>query len=181
MTSGDQLIPAWEHREYPIHLLPPLRQVQTWLQSCRDLEKQDDTANIARRREATKARLREDWEQSKSLLFQKIACKNPGPAGYLGEESHRHMISHPEEIHAQLEHHWVKSIFQHYRDKEKPSWEDFADEYQEILGPKQEEYKLPPITAKQLSDKAKWRGGTHGLDGWRYRELRLLPIAIWEY
>ena len=38
MTSGAQLIPDWEHREYPIHLLPPLRQVQTWLQSCRDLE-----------------------------------------------------------------------------------------------------------------------------------------------
>ena len=85
------------------------------------------------------------------------------------------MISHPEEIHSQLEHHWVAGIFQHYKNREKPTWDDFAQEYQEILGPKQEEFKLPPITAKQLADKAKWRGGTHGLDGWRYRELRLLP------
>ena len=39
---------------------------------------------------------------------------------------------------------------------------------------------LSPITAADLSDRARWRGGTHGLDGWRYRELRLLPYSIWE-
>ena len=60
------------------------------------------------------------------------------------------MITHPEETHAQLEYHWVKGIFQHYREKAKPTWEAFANEYQEILGPKHEEFKLPPITAKQF-------------------------------
>ena len=81
MTSGAQLVPDWEHREYPIHLLPSLIQVQTWLQSCRNLEEQDDTANIASRREATKARLREDWDQSKSLLFKKMLAKTPAQRG----------------------------------------------------------------------------------------------------
>ena len=71
MTSGAQLVPDWDHREYPIHLLPPLQQVQTWLQSCKELEKQDDNANIVSRREATKARLQEDWDQTKSLIFRK--------------------------------------------------------------------------------------------------------------
>ena len=32
----------------------------------------------------------------------------------------------------------------------------------------------------QLRDRAKWRGGTHGLDGWRYKELRLLPLGLGE-
>ncbi len=117
MTTGAQLVPDWDHQGYPIHLLPPLHQVQTWLESCRALERQDDHANMVSRREAVKVLLREDWEQSKSLLFKKLACTNPGPAGYLCEESHRHMITHPEEIHAQLKYHWVNGICQHYREK----------------------------------------------------------------
>jgi hypothetical protein len=178
MISGSELVPDWDHRGYPIDRLPPLYQVQTWLHSCRQLEKQDDSENIILRRKAVKAALQEDWNQSKNLLFRKNACKNPGPAGYLSEKSQRHMISQPEEIHAQLEYHWVKGIFQHYKEKEKPTWEAFANEYQDLLGPKRQEFKLPPITAGQLAANAKWRGGTHGLDGWRYRELRLLPNVI---
>ena len=49
-----------------------------------------------------------------------------------------------------------------------------------MLGPEKTPHTLPLITATQLSDRAKWRGGTHGLDGWRYKELRLLPNASWE-
>jgi hypothetical protein len=39
-------------------------------------------------------------------------------------------------------------------------------------------HTLPAITATQLIDGAKWRGGSHGLDGWRCRELRLLLIRF---
>ena len=57
---------------------------------------------------------------------------------------------------------------------------NIVEEYLDVLGPQLKEYKLPPITAGQLADKARWRGGTHGLDGWRFKELRLLPPSIWE-
>ena len=90
------------------------------------------------------------------------------------------MSSHPEEIHQSLQGHWVKGIFRYYDDREKPSWNDFLNEYRHLLGPKKTARKLPPITAMQLSDRATWRGGTHGLDGWRYKELRLLPQGVWE-
>ena len=81
MTSGAQLIPDWEHREYPIHLLPPLKQVQTWLQSCRNHEKQDDTANIASRREATKARSGKIGSSRKAFFSRKLLVKTPAQLG----------------------------------------------------------------------------------------------------
>jgi hypothetical protein len=71
MISGSELVPDWDHRGYPIDRLPPLYQVQTWLHSCRELEKQDDSENILLRRKAVKAALNEDWNQSKSLLSEK--------------------------------------------------------------------------------------------------------------
>ena len=39
-------------------------------------------------------------------------------------------------------------------------------------------HKVPPTTGTQLSDRARWRGGTHGLDSWRYTELRLRTASI---
>ena len=107
-----------------------------------------------------------------------MANKLVTAAGFLAENSQRAMSSHPEEIHQSLQGHWVKGIFRYYDDREKPSWNDFLNEYRHLLGPKKTARKLPPITAMQLSDRAKWRGGTHGLDGWRYKELRLLPQGI---
>ena len=56
---------------------------------------------------------------------------------------------------------WVRGIFQHYKEKEKPSWGIFFEESQEVLEPQCKEFQLPPITASQLADTAKWRGGTH--------------------
>ena len=90
------------------------------------------------------------------------------------------MSSHPKEIHETIQNHWVKGIFRYYDDRPKPLWSDFLKEYEHLLGPKKAPHRLPPITAVQLRDRAKWRGGTHGLDGWRYKELRLLPLGVWE-
>ena len=101
-------------------------------------------------------------------------------AGFLAENTQRALCSQPSEIHETLHKHWAKGIVRYYEDREKPSWDNFFNEYQHLLGPKKAAAKLPPITATQLSDRARWRGGTHGLDGWRYKELRLLPEGIWE-
>ena len=75
MDTGARLIPDWDHRGYPIHLLPPLHQVQTWLESCRALERQDDHANMVSRREAVKILLREDWEQSEVCCLRKLRAQ----------------------------------------------------------------------------------------------------------
>ncbi len=144
------------------------------------LEQQDIAEQIVRRKAHAKRQLQEDWKGNGTNLFKRLANKQTAAAGFLAENSQRAMSSHPEEIHQTLHDHWVKGIFRFYEDREKHSWGYFNNEYRHLMGPQKEAHQLPPITASQLSDRAKWRGGTHGLDGWRYMELRLLPQGIWE-
>ncbi len=176
--TGRELRPGWD--AVIANDLPPLHHVQTWTQKAKLLEQQDIAEQIVRRRAHTKRQLQEDWSGDKTYLFKRQANKQVTAAGFLAENSQRAMSSHPEEIHQSLQDHWVKGIFRYYDSREKPSSGNFHNGYRHLLGPKKTVHQLPPITATQLSDKRKWRGGTHGLDGWRYRELRLLPHSIWE-
>ena len=138
-------------------------------------------AQVAFSREQAQKMLRGDWDWNNTQLFEQLANKLPSPAGYVGEDTHRHMVAHPEETHGQLHHHWARGFSAIAMTKKSPGETPFSKtKKQHVLGHKLKEHRPPPTTTEQLSDRAKWRGGTHGLDGWRYRELRLLPNAIWE-
>ena len=85
MRTGSELIPKWIAPAIPLEQLPPLQHIQKWIQDCRELEKQDDIAAIAIRRELTKHMFREDWDLNTSQLFKKLANACPSPPGYLSE------------------------------------------------------------------------------------------------
>ena len=173
-------MPGWDAVDLPHEQLPPVQHVQQWIEWCRQLEKQGDLAQVARRRDHTKKMLRADLDLNRTQLFKQLANRLPSPAGYLSEDTHRHMITHPEEIHGQLHHRWVKGIFRRYDHKAIPSGTHSSKNTSLCWALSKKGHRLPPVAADQLSDRARWRGGTHGLDGWRYRELRLLSRSTWE-
>ena len=113
-----------------------MQHVQEWIQAGRNLEEEDDLAQVIIRRAHTRRMLTEDWSGNKTKLFQRLANKNPTPAGFLAEHTDRGMSSHPQEIHETIQNHWVKGIFRYYDDKPKPLWSDFLKEYEHLLGPK---------------------------------------------
>ena len=101
--SGRRLITAWTARI--TDELPPLQHLQEWIQAARNLEKEDDLAQITLRRAHTGRMLAEDLSGSKTNIFKRSANKNPTPAGFFAENSERGMCSHPQQIHETLQKH----------------------------------------------------------------------------
>ena len=54
--------------------------------------------------------------------------------------------------------------------------EDFGEE----IGTRRDEFKVLPLGAKRLKNRALKCQGTHGLDAWRRQEITALPDAWWE-
>jgi hypothetical protein len=76
---------------------------------------------------------------------------------------------------------WTKQVFRKFENQDKINLEDVLERFPQAIGEQREHWHVPQIDGTSLRDRcAKVGGGTHGLDGWRKKELLQLPLQWWD-
>ena len=154
--------------------VPNLERTMVLVRLARELVKQAHSDNQERRSETWHSITSEAWAGNRSRMY-----------AYCKEEEHRqlHVLSHPDgrltgqisEMHEILHSYW-KDVFQLYTSVPEPSWNRFWERYQAHL-PRAVHMQHQPLTPERLrATLAKMNpNSSFGADGWRVRELRLMP------
>ena len=126
----------------------------------------------------TKARINSATQQSEHEFFRYLRDRCAPPAGALWDPVNKKHVFDTNEQHKLMIQQW-RTVFDVHKGS-PPSWEDFINKYGQYHGRDDNCPKGIP-SAAQLHARAKRAANDSapGLDGWRPRELKLLPYDAW--